>query len=136
PDSAMRPRYMTDTAGLTCRTTSRSWAMNRELSPNSSCRSASRLSTWAWIDTSSADTGSSQMISLGRTARARATPMRCRWPPGDSAGDRVEGPGVEANPFHQFLHALLAVAAAGHVVDGEGLPDDRADPLPGVQRSV
>ena len=28
-----------------------------------------------------------QMISLGWKARARATPMRCRWPPENSAGN-------------------------------------------------
>ena len=45
---------------------------------------------WAWMDTSSADTGSSQTISLGRKASARATPMRCRWPPENSAGNRLK----------------------------------------------
>ncbi len=45
--------------------------------------------TWAWMETSRADTGSSQMISLGRRARARATPMRWRWPPENSAGNRL-----------------------------------------------
>jgi hypothetical protein len=32
-------------------------------------------------DTSSAETGSSQMIRSGLIARARAIPMRCRCPP-------------------------------------------------------
>ena len=41
------------------------------------------------MDTSSADTGSSQMTSLGRNASARATPMRWRWPPENSAGKRL-----------------------------------------------
>ena len=43
----------------------------------------------AWIETSSADTGSSQTISFGRSASARATPMRWRWPPENSAGKRL-----------------------------------------------
>jgi hypothetical protein len=55
----------------------------------SCCRSDSRLSTWAWIDTSSAETGSSQMISLGRSASARATPIRWRCPPENSEGNRL-----------------------------------------------
>ena len=42
--------------------------------------------TWAWIDTSSADTGSSQTISRGSTASARAMPIRCRCPPENSCG--------------------------------------------------
>ena len=45
--------------------------------------------TCAWIDTSSADTGSSQTTSLGRSASARATPMRWRCPPENSAGNRL-----------------------------------------------
>ena len=44
---------------------------------------------WAWMDTSSADTGSSQTISLGVNASALATPIRCRWPPENSAGNRL-----------------------------------------------
>ena len=66
----MRPRYITATR----------WrcADHREVvrdeqigEPSSSCRSCSRLTTCAWIETSSADTGSSQTISL-RLERQRA----------------------------------------------------------------
>ena len=42
--------------------------------------------TCAWIETSSAETGSSQTISFGRSAIARAMPMRWRWPPENSFG--------------------------------------------------
>ena len=38
----------------------------------------SRFITWAWIETSRADTGSSAMITFGSTASARAMPMRWR----------------------------------------------------------
>ena len=44
---------------------------------------------WAWIDTSSADTGSSQTTSFGSSASALAMPMRWRWPPENSAGNRL-----------------------------------------------
>jgi hypothetical protein len=44
--------------------------------------------TWAWMDTSRADTGSSATISFGLTARARAIPIRWRWPPENSCGYR------------------------------------------------
>ncbi len=37
--------------------------------------------TWAWIETSSAETGSSHTISLGLSASARAIPRRWRCPP-------------------------------------------------------
>lgn len=52
--------------------------MKTYVSPNSSWRSAKRFSTCAWIDTSSADTGSSATISFGFVAKARAIPMRWR----------------------------------------------------------
>jgi hypothetical protein len=76
--SMIRPRYMTLTRSLMCRTTDRSCAMNRYDRPNSSCRSSSRLITWACTDTSSADTGSSHTMTSGRRASARAMPMRWR----------------------------------------------------------
>jgi hypothetical protein len=38
------------------------------------------------MDTSSAETGSSQTISFGLSASARATPMRWRCPPENSCG--------------------------------------------------
>src|SRR6266545_2597231 len=41
------------------------------------------------VETSRAETGSSQTISLGCSASARATPMRWRWPPENSAGKRL-----------------------------------------------
>jgi hypothetical protein len=44
---------------------------------------------WAWIETSSAETGSSAMISFGRSASARAIPIRWRWPPENSCGKRL-----------------------------------------------
>ena len=50
------------------------------------CRSCSRFTTCACTDTSSAETASSQTISRGSTASARAMPMRWRWPPLNSCG--------------------------------------------------
>ena len=41
------------------------------------------------METSSADTGSSAMISRGLRASARAMPMRWRWPPENSCGYRA-----------------------------------------------
>ena len=52
-----------------------------------------RLRIWAWIETSSAETGSSATISLGSRARARARPMRWRWPPENSWGYRSAAEG-------------------------------------------
>ena len=60
--------------------------MNRYASLNSSCRSDSRLSTCAWIETSSAETGSSATSSLGLSISARAIAMRWRCPPENMCG--------------------------------------------------
>ncbi len=45
-----------------------------------------RLTTWAWTETSSAETGSSQTSTLGLSAMPRAMPMRWRWPPENWCG--------------------------------------------------
>ncbi len=89
PISTILPRYMTAISGQKCRTIARSWAMNKKAIPNSFCRSPSRLMTCAWMDTSSAETGSSATMSFGFSASARAIPMRCRWPPENSLGYRL-----------------------------------------------
>ncbi len=46
------------------------------------------------METSRAETGSSAMISLGFRESARATPMRCRWPPENSCGKRLKCSGL------------------------------------------
>ena len=84
----MRPRYMTAIRSETCRTSPRSCAITMYVSENSSWSSSSRLTICAWIDTSSADTGSSATISFGRRASARAIPIRWRWPPENWCGKR------------------------------------------------
>ena len=68
--------------------------MNMYVSPKSFCRLASRLTTCAWIETSSAETGSSSTISDGLSASARATPIRWRWPPENSCGNRLPCSGL------------------------------------------
>jgi len=45
-----------------------------------------QLTTWAWMETSRAEMGSSQMMNSGSTARALAIPILCRWPPLNSWG--------------------------------------------------
>jgi hypothetical protein len=63
--------------------------MKRYVSPSEPWRSLSRFRIWAWIETSSAETGSSQIRSFGESARARAIPIRCRWPPENYGGYRA-----------------------------------------------
>ena len=76
PTSHILPRYITATRSLMLFTTARSWAMKIRVNPSRALRSSSRLSTWACTLTSSADTGSSQMISVGSSTSARAIEMR------------------------------------------------------------
>ena len=63
--------------------------MKMYVSWNSFWRSSSRFSICDWIETSSAETGSSATISFGRSASARAMPIRWRWPPENSCGKRL-----------------------------------------------
>ena len=60
--------------------------MNTSVRPYSFFRSSSRLSTCACTLTSSADTGSSQMISDGSSTSERAIEMRWHWPPENWCG--------------------------------------------------
>src|ERR1700692_4194123 len=72
------------------------------------------------MDTSSAETGSSQMISLGRSASARATPMRCRWPPENSAGNRLKCSGLRPTRAIRSWTARLRSAPVAVLWTGHG----------------
>ena len=85
-DLASRPRYSTITRSLMCRTTLILCEMKISAIPISRRSRISRLTICAWIETSSAETGSSQTISFGRRMMARAMPMRWHWPPENSCG--------------------------------------------------
>src|SRR5215475_4323168 len=112
---------MTATRSEMCRTTERSWATKRYVSPNCAWRSSSRLMICAWIDTSSADTGSSQMISDGSTASARAVRML----------------GQEAHVGQELAHTPGALrAVADDAVHGQRLGDDLAHRHPRIQGAV
>src|SRR3990167_366006 len=68
----MRPARITATWSAMYATTAMLWVMNRKLTPSSRCSSRSRLRICACTLTSSAEVGSSQTISFGCTAKARA----------------------------------------------------------------
>ena len=130
------PRYMTATRSDTCRTTDRSCAMKRNVSPNSFWSWARRLTTCAWIETSSADTGSSSTIIFGLRARARATPIRWRWPPENSCGKRFPCSGLRPTVPQKLLDASSPFRATVQAVDPKWLCDDLPDRHPWVQRRV
>src|ERR1700760_1257856 len=83
---------------------------------------------WAWIDTSSADTGSSPKNRLGPDALPLAT--------GELGREPVVVLRVESDQLHDLLDPLLAVRAVGDAVDRERVTDDRPDPAARVQRAV
>ena len=60
--------------------------MNSMVRPMDALSSASRFTTCACTETSSAEIGSSHTTNSGSRMRARAMPMRCRWPPENSWG--------------------------------------------------
>jgi hypothetical protein len=68
------------------------------------------LTTPAWIDTSSAETGSSSTNTSGSSASARAMPMRWRWPPENSCGNRFACSGF--NPTVWSRSAVRCRASA------------------------
>ena len=102
---------MTATRSAMWRTTARSWAMNRYDNPSRCCRSVSRLRICAWIDTSSALTGSSSTTRSGshreRSGDADALPL--------SAGQLVR---EARHVFGAETHEIEA--ARGHVARRPG----------------
>src|SRR5919201_1648584 len=114
--STILPRYMTAIRSETCRTTPRSWAMNTYVSSKSSCRSARRLITCAWIETSSAETGSS---AITRFLRKAVIVLR-----------------GEPALHDQLLHLPAPLASIADPVDLQRRADDGADALARVQRGI
>ena len=82
----MLPKYITATSSLIWRITDRSCEMNSMAMLRCSRSTMSRFRICDWIDTSSADTGSSAISSFGSSASARAMAMRWRCPPENSCG--------------------------------------------------
>ena len=71
------PGYITTVCRAISRTVAKLCANNKKATPVSACRSTKRFITWARMETSSADTCSSRMMSLGDEAKALATATRC-----------------------------------------------------------
>ena len=101
--------------------------------PSSACRSASRSSTWAWIETSSAETGSSQTITSGPGASARAMATRWRWPPDSCAGGGRATLGAAGRPGPSSSSTRPRRPARPARGTRERLGDDAADGVAGVE---
>ena len=89
------------------------------------------------MDTSRDETGSSQMRRMGSTARARAIPMRCRWPPENAEARRREVGPLQAHQFEQLDNSGTALLGRlDELVDADALADDVLDLHAGVERRV
>src|SRR5450755_1769705 len=88
------------------------------------------------METSRAETGSSAMMSLGRSAMARATQMRCRWPPENSLRVAVVMLRAEAHVLQQFLVRVLDPARRSDPLVPERGSDDGAHRVPGAEGRV
>ena len=104
--------------------------------PRSSRMSARTLSTWAWIETSSAATDSSRISTRGSVASARAIATRWRWPPESALGMRVDLALVEADDVGELADDALAVRGVVVVVDAQHLVDEVGAGLPRVEAGV
>src|ERR1041385_8648351 len=125
----MRPKYITATRWASWRTTARSWAMNRNARRRRRCSSASRLSTCACTETSSAETGSSQTTRGGADAGARVVPGSDP-PPVKGPGARGGNPPPGQQPVD--LEALRHRRARGHprIERAVGILKDQLHPAP------
>ncbi len=98
--------------------------------------SASRLSTWAWIDTSSAATDSSRISTCGSAARARAIATRWRCPPDSALGSARACRSSRPTSPVSSLDPLPAPVGRPAVVQPQHLVDGRLGGLPRVQAGV
>ena len=118
------------------RTTARSCAMKRYVRPKSPCSDSSRLMICAWIETSSAETGSSQTRKSGLSASARARPMRCRCPPENSCGYRLAASTGSPTTPRSSRTAQVELLPGGDLVRAQRLADDATDRMPRIERRV
>ena len=110
--------------------------MKRYVSPNSSWRSFSRFRICAWIETSSAETGSSQTSSFGPSAKRARDPDALPLAAGELVGIAVRVARVEADDVEQLANAGGACATRTGAVHDQRLRDDVADGHPRVERRV
>ena len=95
-----------------------------------------RLSTCAWIETSSAATASSHTRNSGRTASARAMPMRARCPPENWCGKRRAAAG--SRPTRRSISATYSrcAFARDQAVHDGCFADDILHPHARVERRI
>ena len=84
--------------------------MNRYVRPNSCCRSRIRLTICAWIDTSSADTGSSQTMKRGLQRQRAGDADALALPAGELVGIAIGVFLAQADHVEQFATSRARLA--------------------------
>ena len=114
----------------------RSWEMKRYVRFRCRCSVSIRFMICAWMDTSSAEIGSSATMKSGLAASARAMPMRCCWPPENSCGYRLMCRGLSPTvAISSRTRSRFAVPAC-QAERLDRLRDDFADRHSRVERRV
>jgi hypothetical protein len=96
------------------------------------------LTTWAWIETSSADTGSSQTMSLGSQGQRPGDPDALALPARELvrvAVGRARG-GRPTRPAALVTTRRAPLGGVADAVDAQRLADDRPDRHARVERAV
>ena len=111
-----RPRYITATRSQRYSTIDRSWVMNRHEKPSSACRSRSRLRIAACTETSSADTGSSAISTLGFSAQRPREPDALALAARQLVRVAVAQLGAQPDLLEQLGDARVELGARGEAV--------------------
>ena len=87
------------------------------------------------METSSADTGSSQMMNSGSSTSARAMQMRWHCPPENSCGNRpITSAGSRPTAFSTLATRLVPLAGVPDAGDDQRLGNDVADAPTRIER--
>ena len=129
------PDLITAMVSHTCAATRKSCVMKSIVRSRRSRMSASNFSTWAWIETSSADTGSSATSTSGSSASARAMPIALPLTAGELVGIAAHGPVVEADQLEQ-LARLRHRLALRHPVNYRAFRNELAHGASRIERTV
>ena len=88
--------------------------------------------TCAWMETSSAEIGSSQTIKSGSSASVLAIPIRCLWPPEKFMRISPDVVRFQSNRFQQLLHAFFSLFFIVHVMNHHRLLNNLTDGKTGI----
>ena len=109
--------------------------MKISVSPNCRCRSRNRLRTCAWIETSSAEIGSSATISSGLSGNGARNAGALTLPAGELMREVARKGAAEPDQLENLDHAPGGLGRADAVRD-QRLRDDVFDPCPRIEGTV